>query len=107
MSLASPAVLPLAPADPCALLLLFRRTIGGFALQPDSRPTTPLPTATSAQTVEDGESTPTPATATLDQELQSVMAGIGSFWGKVRKQVSALFWASATVASGLREGFES
>lgn len=81
-----------------------RRTIGGFAPLPDSRPSTPPPTALSAQTATDGEATPTPAPAaapTLDQELQSVMAGIGSFWGKVRKQVSA-FVCIAGLAEGVR-----
>lgn len=39
---------------------------------------------------------------TLDQELTNVMAGLGSFWGKVKKSVS-ITYLLRSVQSGKRE----
>lgn len=90
------ATAPLTP-PPCSLS-------GGYIPSPSppiSRSHSPIPTSSSTSTVpvnpsplsnDDDQAPAQPAgagpAATLEGELTSVMAGLGSFWGKVRKQVS-------------------
>jgi len=94
--------------------LEYNRSLGGFVDPSLStpRPSTPSFTApasssspsSSTSTVSPSNSTPTKTapssseapvgsraeetTLDLDKEVQNVIAGFGSFWGKVRKQVS-------------------
>ncbi|GAA6054879.1 hypothetical protein JCM3770_004265 [Rhodotorula araucariae] len=66
-------------------------SLGGFAPTPPPRPPSPprmqaLPDAPPTTTVD--PATPTAATA-LDKEVQNVVSGLTSFWGRVKKQGTA------------------
>ncbi|BGP22517.1 hypothetical protein JCM10295v2_001402 [Rhodotorula toruloides] len=65
-------------------------SLGGFAATPISTPSrssTPTPTSTPAQP--SPSSATTPESQGLEKEVASVVAGFGSFWGRVKKQGTA------------------
>lgn len=83
------------PEDSPKLTSVALRSLGGFAATPISTPSrtsTPTPARPAASAEADSSAvpaSPTRATAAqgLEKEVASVMAGFGSFWGRVKKQV--------------------
>ncbi|GAA5822144.1 hypothetical protein JCM10212_000355 [Sporobolomyces blumeae] len=95
-------------------------TLGGFvdpSLSASSRSSTPAPSTTapaparSAPTAESSSSHDRPEvgpapTLDLDREVQNVIAGFGSFWGKVRKQSTAAFFTAEKQLESTRKDLD-